>query len=239
MLFAEQTGRAVETVDVILRTIKTESPSTIDMKRVWDVPQLLQIAGVDQEGKIAWSSGPIQEVPQSISDFIKTGGTGLRISPPFQTADGKWTAVMARDWVVAFLRLGYFEDFYKAVDLGDDGAILLHLRDGTVLARYPPDDAVVGKSYANLPPFHDVLSHAQAGTLIMESPIDGNVRIMAIRALKRFPLAVNVSVSESDVLASWRRQAWTFSIIVFGACLVMLGLLLRLEIQVIHSVKTT
>ena len=45
---------------------------------------------------------------------------------------------------LAYLNLSYFEDFYRAVDLGEDGAILLHLRDGTVLARYPHKDVVVG-----------------------------------------------------------------------------------------------
>ena len=32
----------------------------------------------------------------------------------------------------------------------------------------------------------------------------------AIRALKAFPLAVNVSVDEAQVLAGWRAQAWVF-----------------------------
>ena len=129
---------------------------------------------------------------------------------------------------LAYLNLAYFEDFYRAVELTENGAILLHLRDGTVLARYPHDDAVIGQSYAQLPPFKDILAHGIAGTLVMDSPIDGLRRVLAIRALKAFPLAVNISVAQDGVLASWRRQAWTFSLVAFTASLAVVGLLLVL-----------
>jgi hypothetical protein len=101
---------------------------------------------------------------------------------------------------IGYLNLRYFEDFYKAVELTENGAILLHLRNGTVLARYPHNDAVVGQTYADLPPFKDILSHDIAGTTIMDSPIDGVRRVLAIRGLKAFPLAVNISVAEGMVL---------------------------------------
>jgi hypothetical protein len=53
-------------------------------------------------------------------------------------------------------------------------------------------------------------------------------RVLAIRALKAFPLAVNVSVAEREVLAAWRRQTWIFSLVALGACTVIVGLLLLL-----------
>ena len=142
---------------------------------------------------------------------------------PILSPDGKFEGA-----ALAFLNLSYFEDFYRAVELPENGAILLHLRDGTVLARYPHNDAVVGQSYADLPPFKDILAHGMAGTVIMDSPIDGSRRVLAIRALKAFPLAVNVSVAQSRVLEPWRRQVWTFSLITVGATLAMVGLLLLL-----------
>ena len=124
--------------------------------------------------------------------------------------------------------LRYFEDFYQAVELHDGGAILLHLRDGTVLARYPHNDAVIGTSYADLPPFKDILAHAMAGTVIMDSPLDGQDRVLAIRALKAFPLAVNVSVDEQQVLRDWRRQAWFFGFGALFICMVTVSLMLLL-----------
>ena len=101
--------------------------------------------------------------------FRQHADAGLQISEPIRGADGHWTALLARridapdgtfdGMAAASLNLSYFEDFYKAVELTENGAILLHRRDGTVLARYPHNDAVVGQSYADLPPFRDS-SHA-------------------------------------------------------------------------------
>ena len=72
------------------------------------------------------------------------------------------------------MNLSYFEDFYRAVELSEAGGIMLFLRDGTVLARYPHNDVLVGESYADLPPFKDILAHGMAGTIVMDSPIDGS-----------------------------------------------------------------
>jgi hypothetical protein len=140
---------------------------------------------------------------------------GPQISEPFRGPDGQWTALMIRrisahqgrfeGAAIGYLNLRYFEDFYNALELTENGAILLHLRDGTVLARYPHNDAVVGQSYADLPPFKEILARDIAGTTVMDSPIDGARRVLAIRALKAFPLAVNISVAEGMVLESWRQ----------------------------------
>ncbi len=86
------------------------------------------------------------------------------------------------------------------MELSENGSIILHLRDGTVLARFPHVDSAIGTSFANTPPFKDILSHEIAGTLLMESPIDGSIRVTAIRALRAFPLAVMVSVEQGRLL---------------------------------------
>jgi signal transduction histidine kinase/CheY-like chemotaxis protein len=257
MVFAEQTGRAVETVDLILwntidtlRSLRAIPPSddrVVDellQKRINGVRQITAVAVTDPGGRILYSSqsGPRRELPPAglaLLGALKSGAdAGLVFSKPLRGRDGKWVSLMlrgisARDGtfagaVVAYLNLSYFADFYKAVELTDDGAILLHLRDGTVLARYPGNDAMIGRSFAELPPFRDVLAHAMAGTVIMDSPWDGGRRVLAVRALKAFPLAVNVSVAEGKVLAGWRRQALTSFSVVVTASLVTVGLLLLL-----------
>jgi signal transduction histidine kinase len=257
MVFAEQTGRAVETVDFILRDAidtltRLRAAPPVDAgafqqllrRRIAGVRQVAAVVIADPAGNILYSSrpGPAGELPPAARKLVadEAGGTdmGLRFSEPMRDADNHWTALMLRGMrdpadryagaAIAFLNLGYFEDFYRAVELSENGAILLHLRDGTVLARYPHNDAVIGQSYADLPPFKDILSHKMAGTVIMNSPIDGNRRVLAIRALKAFPLAVNVSVSESMVLAGWRRQTWIFSLTAAAASAAIVGLLLVL-----------
>jgi signal transduction histidine kinase/ActR/RegA family two-component response regulator len=239
MVFAEQTGRAVETVDFILRNAidalhQIPPGQTVNAARMNDlllhwVEGVRQVRGVcitDAAGKVIYSSGPPMagDVPAAIQAalawHLAHPEGGLHISTPLRETDGVWTALMTRringpdghmvGIVSGRLDMRYFEDFYHAVELQQGGAILLHLRDGVVLARYPHDDTVIGSSYADLPPFRSILSHEMSGTVIMDSPLDGRPRVLAIRALKAFPLAVNVSVDEGDVLTSWRRQAWFF-----------------------------
>jgi signal transduction histidine kinase/ActR/RegA family two-component response regulator len=257
MVFAEQTGRAVETVDFILRnaieTLQTlHAKPPVDGKaydellrrRIEGVRQVSEVAITDPQGNILYSSrpGPPPELPPAVRTLVAAEAAhpnpGLRFSEPLRGPDGRWTALMLRPIVthdgsfegvaIAYLNLRYFEDFYRAVELSENGAILLHLRDGTVLARYPHNDAVVGLSYADLPPFKDILAHGMAGTVVMDSPLDGERRVLAIRALKAFPLAVNVSVAQTRVLAAWRRQTFTFSLIAIGASGAIVALLLLL-----------
>ena len=258
MVFAEQTGRAVETVDFIIRNVieawhaqGSKPPAEaaagfreLLARRIAGVRQVSELGIADAAGQVVVSSrsGAPEQLPPAARALIAEQAAhprpNLQFSEPFRGPGNRWTALMLRPLlgsdgkcegaVLAYLNLAYFEDFYRAVDLAENGAILLHLRDGTVLARYPHNDAVIGQSYADLPPFKDVLAHSMAGTVIMDSPIDGNRRILAIRALKAFPLAVNVSVAQSRVLLPWRREAWTFSLVALAASLAVVGLLLLL-----------
>ncbi len=254
MVFAEQTGRAVESVDLILRDTvfsaqrmqmgahSPEELSGILRRRIAGVRQVADLLIVDKNGQVAAAANVQGPMPPllgaALATYLKTPPEGLQFSLPFKLADGTWSALMVRaivsdtgQWLglaVACLNLGYFEDFYKAVELSENGAIVLHRRDGTVLARFPHNDAVVGTSFAELPPFRDVLSKAQAGTVIMTSPVDGSTRVLAIRALKAFPLAVNVSVDMDMILAQWRVQVFLLGGAALIASAIVTALLLML-----------
>ncbi|HUA56722.1 MAG TPA: response regulator, partial [Candidatus Sulfotelmatobacter sp.] len=258
MVFAEQTGRAFESVDLVLRgAIEGAAPRMADpdardavdaalQRRIQGVRQLKALDIADRAGRIVFSSRSRGADRSSIADQsyladYRAGRTrAMQIGEPLRGSDGRWEIPMARPMLdadgavvgiaVAAVDPSYFEDFYKAVDLAPDGAILLHRRDGLVLARYPRDDRIIGTSYAELPPFKDVLAHAIAGTVRMDSPIDGTPRVLAIRALRAFPLAVNVSIGEGAALAQWRRQTLLFSltgVVAAGSVAILLLLLAR------------
>src|SRR5262249_53561829 len=147
-------------------------------RRIAGVRQLTALVVADETGNIILSSAQrtdsmLPEAGMAALAYHRAHPTaGLQISQPFRGADGKWTAFLTRgitagDSVVgiaaAYLNLGYFEDFYQSVDLSENGSVILHLRDGTVLARFPHVDGAIGTSFANTPPFKDVLSHDAAG----------------------------------------------------------------------------
>jgi signal transduction histidine kinase/CheY-like chemotaxis protein len=249
MVFAEQTGRAAEAVDLLVlgaaETVQTQ-PSHVDdlaetlRRRIRGVRQLSALLVYDASGKpIVSTDADTVVVPKDIVSAIldryrHDQHPGLVISPPFRVAESKWNAVLARPMcapdgtltgiVAGSINLGYFEEFYRAVELNENGAIVLTLRDGTVLARFPHVDAAIGTSFGNLPPFTEVLAHGMSGTLLMESPVDGSIRVTAIRALRAFPLAVMVSVEQGRILVDWRHEAWAliFVALLLGGAVVFL-----------------
>ncbi len=257
MVFAEQTGRAVETVDLLLRNSTDVTPDHARARpgeltdrlrsRIATVRQVSALAITDQAGTVVAASRPDllgALPPAGMAELGKHRADTeprLHLSGPFRDPDNHWVALMTRRLqapegqfagiAVAYLNLAYFRDFYEAVDLAENGSIQLYLRDGTVLARFPRADGLIGTSYASQPPFADVLAHAQAGNTVMTSPADGSVRILAIRALRSFPLAVSVSVGQSEVLASWWREVWVFAAASVLGGIGLLGVLLHLSRQ--------
>jgi signal transduction histidine kinase len=255
MLFAEQTGRTVEAVDLLVmgaqEALQARQPHLDGLdetlrRRLRHVPQVAALLVVDRTGQAIVSTDPARAftpppvVRALLERYRMDPRAGPLISPPFRVGEDRWNALLARPAVasdgtltgmtVGSINLDYFEDFYRTVELNENGVITLHLRDGTVLARSPHMDKLIGASFGNLPPFTDVLAHATAGTLVMDSPLDGTVRITAIRALNAFPLAVIVSLEQRRVLADWWDEAWALivlSLLLGGAVVLLLLALSR------------
>ncbi|HVY17678.1 MAG TPA: ATP-binding protein [Rhodopila sp.] len=267
MVFAEQTGRAVEAVDLLvgsametvqLHLVQNHSLAGVDdllRRRIGSVRQLRAVTVLDADGHVLVGTDPGTEyapgaiVGALLARYRADPKAGLLISTPFQGADRHWYALLSRPMrhdgtlnglAVGTIALNYFEDFYRAVELSENGAINLHLRDGTLLARFPHDDAIIGTSYGDLPPFKNILSKEMAGTLVMDSPLDGNTRVVAIRALKAFPLAVMVSVEQGRVLLDWRHGAYALVVVALalgGLVVFLLLTLARRSQQIEHLLE--
>jgi signal transduction histidine kinase/ActR/RegA family two-component response regulator len=260
MVFAEQTGRAMEAVDLLVLAAAEAAEEDVAnvaglgdvlRRRIRGVRQVAALAVFDASGSLLVSTDadanpiPHDIITAMVAQYRNKSRTGLAISTPFRVAENKWNALLVRPMMAAdgrltglaagLINLSYFEDFYRAVELNENGSIILHLRDGTVLARFPHVDKAIGTSFGGLPPFTQVLANAQAGTLLMESPVDGSIRVTAIRALKAFPLAVMVSVEQGRVLVDWRREALALvavAVVLGGAVIVLLLSLSRRSGQV-------
>src|SRR5664280_3801550 len=115
------------------------------------------------------------------------------------------------------VRLTYLQQIYKSITTLGDQSFLLLRRDGTIILRYP--DLII-PSGVKLPaesPWHRLVLQG-GGTLRSPGLLDGEARLMAVRPLRDYPLVVDVGVSETAALATWRIQAITLGI---GALLVM------------------
>src|SRR3954451_9171260 len=91
--------------------------------------------------------------------------------------------------------------------LGDDAAISMIEHDGTLLARYPQDDALIGRSFKGGPLLELVRPpRPEHGTMRLDSPLNGEQRVGAVRRLSKFPITVIATTAESAALADWREQ---------------------------------
>jgi diguanylate cyclase (GGDEF)-like protein len=118
-----------------------------------------------------------------------------------------------------------FEKYFASVVLGEGAAISMYLRDGTLLARYPHIERMIGSNVRSSPIYHYISSPSGHGTIRLTSPIDGQERVASAYALKSFPISIVASMTVAAALADWREQTRflilvaSFSVLVITAML--------------------
>ncbi|MDT8922656.1 sensor domain-containing diguanylate cyclase [Pseudomonas taiwanensis] len=151
---------------------------------------------------------------------------GLLVGPPFKSklSDLDWCISFSRrisgpdDAFVGVaagaLRLSYFSELFRRLDIGDDSSINLINTDGQLLARQPtrPQDPMIGANVNNSPNFKRILSEHR-GSFTARSSFTGAPRIYTFARVADLPLIVLVVHSADEVFQSWRRTA----ILVSGA----------------------
>src|ERR1035437_2086436 len=129
--------------------------------------------------------------------------------------------------VLVGVRLTYFQHIYESIgSLSDQSFLLLH-RDGTVTVRYPDPK---NRAYESMPaasPWHQLVLQG-GGQYRSPGYFDNEPRLVSVHPLRDYPLVVNVAVSETAALATWRIQA---IILGSGALLVMLCVAFLLKAQ--------
>jgi diguanylate cyclase (GGDEF)-like protein/PAS domain S-box-containing protein len=98
-----------------------------------------------------------------------------------------------------------FEAFFESLALGEGAAISMLHRDGTLLARYPHVEPMIGRNFSTSP-IQKILETANHGTVRAVSPIDGEERLASMHALSNFPLRIVATTKVSTALADWREQ---------------------------------
>ena len=168
---------------------------------------------------------------------VKSRSTGewiLTVSRRFNHRDGSFAGV-----ALATISMDYFQRFYSSFDIGEQGAIVLALQDGTLLVRRPFDERLIGTSMASGPLFSVYLKKSMSGNATITSRFDGIERLNGYRRLEHYPLVVDVALSKEEVLAKWRTDALLHAtgvgllVLILGALgYRMLGQIrLRLDIQ--------
>jgi diguanylate cyclase (GGDEF)-like protein len=178
----------------------------------------------DADGKLINASGvwPVPEVSVADRAYFKVFKSGpqsptVLIEPVFARVTGAWTTIIARkvtgtdgEFLGSISRgvePAHFEKFFASLALGDGAAISMFDREGTLLARYPSNEALIGRSFKGGPLLELVRPpKADHGTMRVKSPIDGEERVGAVRRLSKFPITVVATTAVSAALADWYDQ---------------------------------
>ena len=138
--------------------------------------------------------------------------------------NGQFLGVVSRDMSPANL-----ESFFESVALGPGSAISMLHRDGTMLARYPHIEAMIGRNFRTAP-VQQILAGADYATTRLISPVDGEDRLAAARALSEFPLSIIATTTIATALADWRAQTRSL-VVAAGLVAVVVALTLSLIVR--------
>jgi PAS domain-containing protein len=166
----------------------------------------------------AWPLPAISIADRAYFKAFKSSSRSTVLAEPVRSYyTGGWTAVIAyRLSGLNGVFLGVmgrridpanFENFFASVALGQGAAISLFHRDGTMLARYPHVDSMIGKNFkSSARLLNKVLTQGGRQTLRMQSPIDNQDRLGSAAELSHFPIVVVASTTVSAALADWHEQ---------------------------------
>nr|WP_308423903.1 sensor domain-containing diguanylate cyclase [Pseudomonas asuensis] len=171
-----------------------------------------------------------------INPVVKSRSTGDLIIPVSQrinNPDGSFAGVL-----LATLKVDYFVQFYSGFKVDPKGAIVVALTDGTILARRPFKESVIGTSLAKSVIFTDYLPHSRSGTALITAVVDKVERMYSYKQLDRYPLVVEAGLSKEAILASWysdaQRSVAVVAFIIAGTLAVGITLLRQIR----HSTRT-
>ena len=122
-------------------------------------------------------------------------GLSRRLSTP----EGKFAGV-----VLYVVGGAYFRELYSSLSIGASSNVTLW--NGTasrVLARFPPDERVMGRSYELGELFEAIGQGRRVGLFQSTSPLDGIRRMVGYRKLADAPFVVSIGLAETDYLRRW------------------------------------
>ncbi|SFN88869.1 PAS domain S-box-containing protein/diguanylate cyclase (GGDEF) domain-containing protein [Bradyrhizobium sp. Ghvi] len=218
--------------------------------KVSAVSYLGDIAVYDVDGDlINWSRAlPLPKINISARAYFQTFKTNPMAEPVLLESVRsfimkKWTTVVARrlslpdgTFVGAMVRRidpDSYQQYFASVALAEGTAISLFDREGKMLARYPNNEELIGKSFKDAPLIKKVLAKGGRQTLRIKSVLDGGERLGSAASLTHFPLIIAATNTTAAALADWRQQTG-FMVTTAALSATVIALILYLIIRQIN-----
>jgi signal transduction histidine kinase/CheY-like chemotaxis protein len=229
----------VKTVEQFEVLLATEDIHRFLADQLTNLPQADLIGLIGANGNLVNGSRgwPVPATDLANRDYMEhirlhDGSTAFFSAPTKNPGNGAWTVDLVRRLsgphgeflgaVLAGIRTGYLEAFYKAITLHASGSAMVLRRDGTIVARHPHTEDMMGKKMPAESPWYRLVAEG-GGTYRSPGYIDGITRVVSVHPLRDYPLVVDVTIAEHAALAHWRRQSTFIGV---GAFCAVLGLVL-------------
>ena len=216
--------------------LQQEVRNTVLFDRPLRAAGIMDVYVINSQGEIVIDSGAMPPRKANYADrdyfqaLMRGEKEGLVIGQPvLGRVTQTWMLPVARAYrgengrvagvVVSSIRLSYFNELFKSLDLGPGSGVNLFLGSGTIVSRYPYGDDQVGKSLAGTPNMLRFLAE-RSGSFVGVAALDGVERFYTFRHVGPYPLVVNVAQSTDVILADWRKSALQLS---FFALVLMAG----------------
>ena len=199
----------------------------INSSRVWPVPEI-SIADRAYFGRLAAEPTlemAVEIVPSRFSHSTRAIVFARRISGP----NREFLGVVTR--AVSPLLL---ETFFASAGLGADASIALFHQDGSLLARYPHVETLMGQNFKKGSALQKAFFEEAHLTGRLAGPIDGKDRLVSSRMLSSAPLLVVATKAVDSTLMAWRSQTKLF-ISVALMSLVVIAVTLYLMVRLMRS----
>lgn len=183
------------------------------------LPQVIAVAVIGKDGDLIVHSRDFPAPPMSIADrqdflAVKAGGeesispvlVGRQVTQPLfndsvarRAENGDFLGM-----ILVSLDPAYFLSFYQEM-LPDQmhQSLALVRKDGYILVRYPKMTTELAKLPPSSPFMRGVQVNAFGGTMVGDSPLDGDSKIISYRRAANHDVYVASARSLSDVKAAW------------------------------------
>jgi signal transduction histidine kinase/CheY-like chemotaxis protein len=246
LLAAEVEGTAAGSDAAGLRAaLATRATHQALRDKIAALPQIDVASIVDANGQVlAFSRAhPAPPIDLRERDYFRERRDnplpGVFISAPVRNkGNGQWTFYLSKRLndargrflgvVLVGLSSSFLSKFYQKISLGEGTSIALYRRDFTLLARWPQQDSLLGQVNRSGTSYQLIeLAHQRHGVMISAGPrfAAGGASVLrmgAARVLERYPLIINVTVTEQLFLARWRQMSATLLLVAL-ASLVAIG----------------
>ena len=219
-------------------------------ERTEGVPQVDVASIVAADGEVInfSRSYPVPPINLADRDYFQvqmlSRGMGSFISAPVRNkGNGKWVFYISRrlegprgqfvGLVILGISVDVFTGFYQrfGASLGEGATISMYRNDFTLLTRWPRVDSQIGKRNLSGSTYSIVgLAGRDADVIYTAAPRQAEdnrpvARLGAARVVERFPLLVNITVTEDFFLANWRHSAKVILAVATASILVLLAAL--------------